>query len=147
MEVPRDREGTFKTELFERYQRNEKALVLALMEMVSVDLMRSTQCVSTRKVKKITDELCGQRLSWQTVSKPAQKLEEPVQASAESNLERSHTLPHSPCDESGGVAAAGSAVPTVVIAARVREGFPFGSWTQCRLQRDRKGGKYYSVIR
>ena len=32
LEVPRDRDGTFRTELFERYQRSEKALVLALME-------------------------------------------------------------------------------------------------------------------
>ena len=31
--VPQDREGTFSTRLFARYQRNEKALVLALMEM------------------------------------------------------------------------------------------------------------------
>jgi transposase-like protein len=29
LEVPRDREGSFQTELFERYQRSEKALVLA----------------------------------------------------------------------------------------------------------------------
>ena len=42
LEVPRDREGTFQTALFDRYQRSEKALVLALMQMVSVDLMRST---------------------------------------------------------------------------------------------------------
>ena len=33
--VPQDREGTFSTRLFSRYQRNEKALVLALMEMYS----------------------------------------------------------------------------------------------------------------
>ena len=75
-----DRKGTFKTELFERYQRNEKALVLALMEMV-------VQGVSTRKVKKITDELCGRRLSRQTVSRLAQKLDEHVQAWAERELE------------------------------------------------------------
>ena len=31
--VPQDREGTFSTRLFARYQRNEKALVVALMEM------------------------------------------------------------------------------------------------------------------
>lgn len=31
--VPQDREGTFSTRLFARYQRNEKALCLALMEM------------------------------------------------------------------------------------------------------------------
>ena len=83
LEVPRDREGTFKTELFERYQRNEKALVLALMEMV-------VQGVSTRKVKKITDELCGRRFSRQTVSRLAQKLDEQVEAWAERKLEDSY---------------------------------------------------------
>ncbi len=31
--VPQDREGSFSTRLFARYQRNEKALVLALMQM------------------------------------------------------------------------------------------------------------------
>jgi putative transposase len=30
--VPQDREGTFSSRLFARYQRNEKALCLALME-------------------------------------------------------------------------------------------------------------------
>ena len=34
LEVPRDRDGTFQTRLFQRYQRSEKALVLALMQMV-----------------------------------------------------------------------------------------------------------------
>src|SRR4030042_5054616 len=33
--VPQDREGTFQTSLYERYQRSDKALVLALMEMRS----------------------------------------------------------------------------------------------------------------
>ena len=83
LEVPRDRKGTFKTELFERYQRNEKALVLALMEMV-------VQGVSTRKVKKITDELCGRRFSRQTVSRLAQNLDEQVEAWAERKLEHSY---------------------------------------------------------
>ena len=31
--VPKDRDGQFQTELFERYQRSEKALVLAIMQM------------------------------------------------------------------------------------------------------------------
>ena len=47
LRVPRDREGRFSTELFERYQRSEKALVSALTEMY-------VQGVSTRKVKAIT---------------------------------------------------------------------------------------------
>ena len=80
LEVPRDREGTFQTELFERYQRNEKALVLALMEMV-------VQGVSTRKVKKITDELCGRRFSRTTVSNLTKNLDEQVTAWAERPLE------------------------------------------------------------
>src|ERR671929_1356760 len=50
--VPQDREGTFSTRLFSRYQRNEKALVLALMEMYVED-------VSTRKVAEVTEALCG----------------------------------------------------------------------------------------
>jgi len=88
--VPRDRKGTFKTGLFELYKRNEKALVMALMEMVHADLMRSAQGVSTRKVKKTTDELCRRRFSRQTVSRPHQKLEEQVAAWAERNLEHQY---------------------------------------------------------
>jgi transposase-like protein len=52
LRVPRDREGRFSTEFFERYSRSEKALVGALAEMY-------VQGVSTRKVKAITEELCG----------------------------------------------------------------------------------------
>jgi transposase-like protein len=52
LRVPQDRAGRFSTELFERYQRSERALVAALAEMY-------VQGVSTRKVKAITEELCG----------------------------------------------------------------------------------------
>ena len=69
--VPRDREGRFRTELFERYQRSEKALVLALMEMY-------VQGVSTRKVKKITEELCGLEVSRSQVSALAKGLDEEI---------------------------------------------------------------------
>ena len=34
LRVPRDRDGLFSTELFDRYQRSEKAFVLALAEIV-----------------------------------------------------------------------------------------------------------------
>jgi transposase-like protein len=93
LEVPRDREGTFQTRPFERYQhaqkslRVEKALLLALMQMVNVDLMRSTQGVSTRRVKKITTELCGREFSRQTVSRLAEGLDEQVEAWAERSLD------------------------------------------------------------
>ena len=62
LRVPRDREGRFSTELFDRYQRSEKALVSALAEMY-------VQGVSTRKVKAITEELCGHTFSASTISR------------------------------------------------------------------------------
>ena len=69
--VPQDRDGTFQTSLFERYQRSDKALVLALMEMY-------VQGVSTRKVAAITEALCGRSFSSQLVSKLAKCLDEKV---------------------------------------------------------------------
>ena len=69
--VPKDREGRFQTELFEKYQRNEKALVLAIIEMY-------VQGVSTRKVKKITEELCGLEISKSQVSTLAKGLDKEV---------------------------------------------------------------------
>ena len=33
--VPKDRDGEFRSELFDRYQRSEKAFVLALLQMFS----------------------------------------------------------------------------------------------------------------
>ena len=61
LRVPQDRDGTFSTELFARYQRSEQALVTTLMEMY-------VQGVSTRKVAAITEELCGTSVSKSQVS-------------------------------------------------------------------------------
>lgn len=66
--VPQFRKGGFSTELFERYQRSEMALMLAMMEMV-------INGVSTRKVTKITEELCGTQFSKSTVSALCKKLD------------------------------------------------------------------------
>jgi transposase-like protein len=71
--VPQDREGTFSTRLFSRYQRNEKALVLALMEMY-------IEGVSTRKVKEVTEELCGTSFSKSLVSSLAGSLDSELSA-------------------------------------------------------------------
>ena len=73
LRVPQTRDGSFSTELFRRYQRSEQALVLALMEMV-------LQGVSTRKVTKITEELCGTGFSKSTVSRLCQELDVRVEA-------------------------------------------------------------------
>ena len=80
LEVPRDRDGTFSTELFQRYQRSEKALVLTMMEMV-------VQGVSTRRVKQVTRTLCGRDFSKSTVSTLAKGLDAQVRAWAERPLD------------------------------------------------------------
>ena len=59
----------FSTKLFARYQRNEKALVLALMEMYG-------DGVSTRKVREITEVLCGTTVSKSLVSELSGRLDE-----------------------------------------------------------------------
>ncbi len=61
LRVPQVREGGFSPELFARYQRSEQALILTLMEMV-------VNGVSTRKVARITEELCGTSFPKSTVS-------------------------------------------------------------------------------
>jgi putative transposase len=71
--VPQDREGTFSTRLFSRYQRNEKALCLALMEMY-------VEGVSTRKVKDVTEALCGTSFSKSLVSDLAGSLDSELEA-------------------------------------------------------------------
>jgi transposase-like protein len=71
--VPQIREGNFSTKLFKRYQRSEQALVLSLMEMV-------VNGVSTRKVTKITEKLCGTSFSKSTVSSLCQQLDPLVNA-------------------------------------------------------------------
>lgn len=69
LRVPQDRQGHFSTQLFERYQRSEKALVGALAEMY-------VQGVSTRKVKAITEELCGHEFSASSISAINKTLDE-----------------------------------------------------------------------
>ena len=80
LRVPQDRDGRFSTVLFERYQRSEKALVSALSEMY-------VQGVSTRKVKKITEELCGHSFSASTISTIVKQLDDQLQAFARRRLD------------------------------------------------------------
>ena len=81
--VPQDREGRFQTELFQRYQRNEKALVLALAEMY-------VQGVSTRRVKQITEVLCGVEVSKSQVSALARGLDEEIALWRKRPLEKAY---------------------------------------------------------
>lgn len=80
LRVPQTRDGSFSTEVFERYRRSEQAFVLGLMEMV-------INGVSTRKVTRITEALCGTAFSKSTVSRLTKALDEPVAAFLARRLE------------------------------------------------------------
>jgi transposase-like protein len=79
LRVPQDRDGRFSTELFERYQRSEQALVASLAEMY-------VQGVSTRKVKAVTEELCGHAFSASAISAINKRLDEGLSAFARRRL-------------------------------------------------------------
>ena len=83
LRVPQDRQGQFSTQLFERYQRSEKALVSAMAEMY-------IQGVSTRKVKSITEELCGHSFSASAISAVNKTLDESLDKFAKRRLEESY---------------------------------------------------------
>lgn len=89
LRVPRDRDGRFSTQLFERYSRSEKALVGALAEMY-------VQGVSTRKVKAITEELCGHSFSASAISRINATLDESLAEFAGRRLEEPY--PYLICD-------------------------------------------------
>jgi putative transposase len=69
LDVPTERTGHFRTAVFDRYQRSEQAFVLVLQEMYLAG-------VSTRKVRAITEELCGTSVSASTVSRLTKRLDE-----------------------------------------------------------------------
>lgn len=61
--------------------RSERALKIALAEMY-------IQRVSTRKVAKITRELCGFEISFSEVSRASKSLDDPVQTWRDRPLEQ-----------------------------------------------------------
>jgi putative transposase len=80
LRVPQDRQGLFSTEVFERYQRSEKALMDSLVEMY-------IQGVATRKVKEVTETLCGHSFSSSSVSRVTARLDEDLSKFFERRLE------------------------------------------------------------
>lgn len=61
LKVPRTRSGEFSTDVFEKYQRCDQALMLSMLEMV-------VNGVSTRNVTKVVEQLCGKSVSKSLVS-------------------------------------------------------------------------------
>ena len=83
LRVPQDRQGLFSTEIFERYQRSEKALVDGLIQMY-------VQGVSTRKVKEVTEALCGHSFSASSVSRVTASLDEELEKFSQRRLEEAY---------------------------------------------------------
>ena len=70
--IPQVREGGFYPQALEKGLRSERAFTLALAEMY-------VQGVSTRKVKAITEQLCGVNVSSTMVSQAAAQLDEELE--------------------------------------------------------------------
>ena len=73
LKVPQTRDGEFYPQSLTKGLRSERALLLAIAEMY-------VQGVSTRRVKKIVEELCGMEVSSTQVSRAAAELDEMLEA-------------------------------------------------------------------
>ena len=73
IEVPRDREGEFVTEVFERYKRMTGDVEQAVLEMY-------LSGISTRKIAGVTDALSKVKVGKDAVSRIASRLEEKQKA-------------------------------------------------------------------
>ena len=73
LKVPQTRDSEFYPQSLEKGLRSERALLLAIAEMY-------VQGVSTRRVKKIVEELCGMEVSSTQVSRAAAELDELLEA-------------------------------------------------------------------
>ena len=71
--VPRHRNIPFKTLIFDNFSRSEAALVAAMAEMV-------VNGVSTRKVSRVIESLCGTRVSKSSVSEICKHLDKEVES-------------------------------------------------------------------
>jgi putative transposase len=83
LEVPRDREGEFVTEVFERYKRMTGNVEEAILEMY-------LSGISTRKIAGITDALSRVKIGKDVVSRISERLREQQRAWRERPLEKAY---------------------------------------------------------
>ena len=83
--VPRHRNQPFKTMIFNNYSRSEAALVSAMAEMV-------VNGVSTRKVSKVVETLCGKNISKSAVSDLCKDLDKHVNEFRNRPLEKDYSF-------------------------------------------------------
>ena len=73
LRVPQTRDSEFYPQSLEKGLRSERALLLSIAEMY-------VQGVSTRRVKRIVEEMCGMQVSSTQVSRAASQLDELLEA-------------------------------------------------------------------
>src|SRR5699024_12415464 len=78
------RSGEFSTDVFDKYERCDQALILSMLEMV-------VNGVSTRKIANITKRLYGETVSKSNVSKLTEKLNPIVKEWSNSKLSNQPT--------------------------------------------------------
>ncbi len=83
LEIPRDREGEFVTEIFERYKRMTGNVEEAVLEMY-------LSGISTRKIAGITDALSRVKVGKDAVSRISERLREQQRAWRERSLEKAY---------------------------------------------------------
>ncbi len=83
LRVPRDREGTFTTAVFEEYHRSTGEVEDAILEMW-------LQGISQRKIAEVTQKLGAVRIGKDAVSRIAQRLEGELAAFRQRRLELSY---------------------------------------------------------
>ena len=83
LRIPQDRQGQFSTQIFQRYQRWEKALVSALTEIY-------TQGVSTRKVKANTRSCAAMPFPASAISAVNKTLDGSLERFAKRPLEEAY---------------------------------------------------------
>ena len=81
LQVPQTRDSEFYPHSLERGLRSERALLLSIAEMY-------VQGVSTRRVKKIVEELCGMEVSSSQVSRAAAELDVMLESWRTRDLDR-----------------------------------------------------------
>ena len=83
LQVPRHRNQPFRTMIFENYSRSEGALIASMAEMV-------VNGVSTRKVTKVMETLCGTSFSKSSVSEVCKDLDKEVESFRNRPLEEEY---------------------------------------------------------
>jgi putative transposase len=140
LEVPRDREGEFVTEVFERYKRMTGDVEEAILEMY-------LSGISVRKIAGVTDALSKVRIGKDAVSRIARRLEEQQKEWRERPLEQK-TYPYLYLDATYLKVRWGASVTSMALLACVgvdEEGFR--EVLAVEVAGSEKGAAYTSLLR